>query len=125
MIHLRFKPLGGAQEMVVGPAARFRIAGNFIRKGESREIVAQYANHFWHIDDQVFTTYETSEKVLIHFEDAEGGKSPIYGPFNGVKVIDGSCYIADELFAKFMDTSLVWHDHQSDTFWPNMVIAAA
>ena len=122
MLHLQFQGSGPAQNATLGPSASFRVSGNFIRNAEDGQILARYHNHFWEIDGKFFTRYDCPEKVRIHFEDAEGGQTEFYGPFDSIWVADGSVYAAGKLFAKFVDQTLLWHDHETDTFWPVMIL---
>lgn len=125
MLHLHFKGHEPGNEATLGPAASFRISGNFIRDAESGEILARYLNHFWHVGDKCFTHYACPERPLMHFEDLEGGHTPHYGPISDLSVADGSVHSKDKLVAKFMDPTLLWHDIQSDTYWPILILAEA
>ena len=122
MLSLHFRGTTPLRQSTLGPAACFRVAGNFIRDGETGNILARYHNHFWDVDGVHYTSYECREPVVMRFEDFEGGSSDSHGSFPGVYVADGSVYANDKLVAKFMDTSLLWHDHETDTFWPNMIL---
>jgi hypothetical protein len=75
------------------------------------------------VGDKHFTRYECPEKVWMHFEDLEGGPTPLYGPFIDLSVTDGSVHEKDKLIAKFIDPNLLWHDIQSDTYWQNMILS--
>lgn len=123
MLHLHFKGDGG-REATLGPVKRFRVASNFIRDADSGEILARYLNHFWHVGDKVFTHYVCPERPLMYFEDLEGGKTPTYGPFADLSVVDGSVHVKDKLVAKFIDPTLLWHDVESDTYWPTMMLSS-
>ena len=123
MLHLHFRGQAG-HEATLGPAESFRISGNFIRDAESGEILARYLNHFWHVEDKSFTHYECPERPRMHFEDSEGGQTPIYGPFTGLSVSDGSVHVGDKLVAKFIDPNLLWHDTESDTYWPILMLSS-
>ena len=103
-----------------GPSGSFKVGGNFIRDDQDR-IVAAYKNHCWQVGGKTFSRYDCKQAVIVHFEDVAGGKTDAYGPFVHPWVADGSAYCIQRLFAKFMDTTLLWHDHQTDTFWPWMV----
>jgi hypothetical protein len=124
MIHLHFRGHGVGREATLGPAASFRIAGNFIRDLEGGEILARYLNHFWHVQNQCFTRYVCPDTAYIHFEDIEGGKTDYYGPFRGISVSDGSMHVGDKLVAKFMDPTVLWEDTQSNTYWHNLILSA-
>lgn len=121
MLYLHFKA-SPTQRATLGPAHRFRVAGNFIRDADSGGILARYHNHFWEVNGEHFTGYECPAQVSMRFEDVEGGSTEAYGPFDKLVAADGSIYGADKLVAKFVDQTLLWHDHQSDTYWPNMIL---
>ena len=46
----------------------------------------------------------------MHFEDAEGGSTPVYGHFLSLSVTDELVHEKDKLIAKFIDPTLLWHD---------------
>ena len=121
MLHLQFKGSTPPRGATIGPAPRFRVAGNFIRDADSGNILARYHNHFWDVNGEHYTGYGPREPVMMRFEDNEGGSSDAYGPFADIYVADGSVYGAGKLVAKFIDQTLLWHDHQADTFWPNLI----
>lgn len=125
MIEIRFSGTSPNYHSIIGPAQRFRVAGNFIREADTGNILARYHNHYWEVNARHYTHYRCENPIRLYFEDAEGGKSDVYGPYPGVEVADGSAYAENKLVAKFMDTTLLWHDHQGDTFWPNMIIESA
>lgn len=125
MISLFFKGMAAHQSATLGPAEGFCIAGNFIREVGTEEILARYQNHFWHVDKLCFTHYETQGRVKVHFDDGRGGATEDYGPYDKVNISNGSVYLGDKLFAKFSEESLTWHDMQSETYWPQMMLLAA
>jgi hypothetical protein len=125
MITLEFKGSTPLRHSTLGPARRFRVAGNFIRDADTGNILARYHNHFWDVNGQHYTGYECKDAATLRFADAEGGSSDAYGPFPGLYVADGSVYGNDKLVAKFVDQTLLWHDHQADAFWPNMFVECA
>src|SRR5215212_7553971 len=92
MLHLQFVGMLPADSATIGPAHRFRIAGNFIRDAQTGDILANYLNHFWHVQGKCFTRYDCGGPVLMHFEDLEGGETPHYGPFDDLSVADGSVH---------------------------------
>jgi hypothetical protein len=125
MLYLEFGSVNDRiNHQQIGPSAFYRVGGNFIRDDQGL-IVSSYKNHCWFLADRAYTRYDTKQRVLVHFEDQQGGKSDAFGPYDGPWVADGSAYCEDKLFAKFMDTTLLWHNHESDTFWPWMVWSPA
>src|SRR5687768_11888239 len=121
MATLTFQGEGPASMVTLGPAPRFRVSGNFIRDLHGR-ILARYHHHYWEAEGRHFSRYDCRPPVAIHFEDVEGGCTETYGPFQKFWVADGSVYADGNLVCKFMDPTLMWHDHQGDTFWPILVI---
>ena len=124
MITLIFKNESPGDTVRLGPLPNFRVSSNFIRDPASGQILARYHNHFWEADGKFFTRYDCPNRVSIHFEDLEGGKTDTYGPYASLWVADGSLHAGGKLFTKFVDQTLMWHDHQSDTYWPVMVLSA-
>src|SRR5687767_1508277 len=109
MIRLLFGGVSRAQDVALGPAPAFRIAGNFIRQLPDGKVVAAYHNHQWQVGEGHYSRYDCNEPTLLHFEDAEGTPTAGYGPFNKLFIADGTMYANDELFAKFIDETLNWH----------------
>jgi hypothetical protein len=122
MIRLEFKATQPAQMVVLGPAPWFRVAGNFIRQGPKGDIVGAYRNHFWEVGGGFFTRYDCREMVMIHFEDAAGGPSEKFGPYEQLWVADGVFYSNNRLFAKYHEHTVLWHCYNTDTYWPTLVI---
>src|SRR5690606_22335118 len=107
MIRLKFHGMQDSQSVVVGPAAGFRVAGNFLRESPSSEVLGEYRRHQWRVRDDHFSHYECLDPCNVHFEDAEGTRSRVFGPFDSVHVADGTMYMGDTLFAKFIDETLL------------------
>jgi hypothetical protein len=103
----------------------FRSTGNFIRQGPQGKVVATFHNYTWETDGRHYTSYDVEGSATIHFEDALGGESVVYGPFDSIKTTDGVMRVKDELFSKFINETQLWHDIKNDTYWPVMVIKAA
>src|SRR5690606_15592927 len=120
-----FGGLSTSQEATIGPAAAFRVAGNFIRQHPSGNIVARYEHHHWCKDDEHFSRYECIDRVHIHFEDTEGGRTQSFGPFSTLLAADGTLYADKELFARFSEETVNWHCYPLETYWPVMVIESA
>jgi hypothetical protein len=124
MISLVFGGPSVADKAVVGPAAGFRIAGNFVRELPGGTIVAQYERFHWTIRGNHYTTYECVGPVIAYFEEQLGGKSTVFGPFGELRCADGVMYADKEFFARFIEESLLWSSVITKTHWPMIVIAA-
>jgi hypothetical protein len=124
MIHLLFGGIASANDVKVGPAHAFKIAGNFIRALPADEVVASYHNHQWQIGNDHFSRYDCTKPVYIHFEAADGTRTAAFGPFGKLVTADGTMYADEELFAKFIDETINWHSYELETYWPTLVITA-
>src|SRR3569623_1437912 len=122
VIRLEFNGSSPLRSANLWPATSFRVAGNFIRDAETGRILARFHNHFWDVNGQHYTGYRCPDRLTVRFENVEGGSSETNGPFDGIFVADGSVYANETLIAKFIDQTLLWHEHATDTFWPNMIL---
>jgi hypothetical protein len=125
MIRLRFEAMQSARSVMVGPAEGFRVAGNFLRELPSNTVLGEYSRHQWHVGDGHFSSYDCHEICYVYFADAEGVRSRIFGPFDGVHVADGTMYTVEKLFAKFIDETVLWHSFELESYWPSMIITDA
>ena len=125
MIELRFENGTRNAAIVLGPAPWFRVSGNFIRQGPHGTISGTFRMHHWEVNARHFARYDCDGPVLVHFEDAEGGKTEDFGPFNRVYAQDGVMHVEKELFAKFLEETQMWHVFPIETYWPVMVIKSA
>lgn len=126
MIRLKFASMQhDVHAAVLGPAAGFRAAGNFLRQLPDNAVVAAYYSHQWHIGSQHFSRYDAMDPCLVHFTDVEGTASQCFGPFDLLHVADGTMYAGDKLFAKFIDETLNWHSFELENYWPNLIVTGA
>jgi len=121
MLYMSFKGATPVEDVLLGPAPRFRIVGKALHDGNESGPLASHENRFWHIGDKCFLRCECRGAASVQFNDAE--RSVTYGPFRSVTVIDGAVYGNDELLATFVDDDLLWMDRRSQTIWPIMVFA--
>jgi hypothetical protein len=125
MIRLRFYNGSPTEAVMLGPAPWFRIAGNFIREGPHGAIVGSFLRHHWEVQAKHFLRYDCEGESLVHFEDHGGGASQDFGPFSCFSSADGALYGNNELFAKFVEESQLWHCYPTENYWPIIVIQAA
>lgn len=124
MITLHFDAMQAQRSITVGPAEGFRVGGNFLRQLPDNTVLGYYSRHQWHVRDGHFSRYDCREKCLIYFTDREGTRSETFGPFDSLHVADGTMYMQDKLFAKFIDETLLWHSFELENYWPNLIIAS-
>jgi hypothetical protein len=122
MIRLKFSGIQSAHDVTIGPEAGFRAAGNFLRTLPANAVVGEYMKHQWCVQDRFFSRYDCMEPCIIYFTDAEGTPTKCFGPFQSVHTADGTMYADDELFAKFIDESLLWHSFRLETWWPSLIL---
>ena len=125
MIRLKFEAMQDARSVWVGPAEGFRVAGNFLRELPSHAVIGEYSRHQWHIGEGHFSRYDCNDRCYVHFTDAEGARSRVFGPFEGLRVADGTMYTKEKLFAKFIDETVLWHSFELESYWPSMILTAA
>ena len=122
MVKLQFGSLLSAEDVQVGPAPWFRIAGNFIRQGPHDSIVGMLERHQWRLGSHYYTRIATDDTVRLHFEDAFGDQSPVYGPFSKMVIADGAVHVDQGLFAKFVEETQLWHAIRTENYWPTMIV---
>jgi hypothetical protein len=109
--------------VALGPAPWFRISGNRIRQGPSGQIVAEFRNHQWQVGGRAYSRLNAKDSTCVRFEDASGVPTEAFGPFNDFSVIDGTIHLRNELFAKFVEETQLWHCCPTETYWPVIVIS--
>jgi hypothetical protein len=115
--------MASTNDEVLGPAFGFRVAGNFLRQLPADNVVGYYRRHQWWVKDKPFTSYECRDRCVIYFQDTEGTRTEVFGPYQKITAPDGTMYADADLFAKFMEESILWHSYVLDTYWPSLVIA--
>jgi hypothetical protein len=86
------------------------------------KVVSTFHNYTWEAEGRYFTSYDVEGPVVVQFEDALGGQSAVYGPFDSINTTDGVMRVKNELVAKFINETQLWHDIKNDTYWPVLVI---
>jgi hypothetical protein len=125
MISLIFESEQLAKTTKLAPAPFFRITGNFISQGPDEAVVAQFRNHFWDMQGQnYFTQYACHDRMVVHFEDAFGKASELFGPFDKLTIADGVVYANGQLFARFSEETQLWHCYKTDTYWLSLIVAS-
>ena len=124
MIRLHFSGGSTGASEIIGPAPWFRISGNFVRMGPHGTISGTFHLHHWEVAGHHFPRYDSdiSQPVTVHFEDADGGPTPDFGPFEKLYAEDGVMHADGKLFAKFIEETVLWHCFLSETYWPVLII---
>jgi hypothetical protein len=124
LITLHFDGFQQHHGTTVGPAEGFRVAGNFLRQLPGEHVVGQYARRQWHVNGRHFSRYDCRDSCRVYFLDAGGARSETFGPFEMLFVADGTMYAGDQLFAKFIDETLLWHSFELENYWPSLIISS-
>jgi len=124
MIRLQFRGVREVDGTELGPSSGFRIAGNFVRELPSENVVARFERYHWTVNGKFYMAYDCLEPAIVYFEEALGGTSPAFGPFDDIHTADGVMYCNKEFFAKFVEESLLWLSVRTETHWPMLVIAS-
>jgi hypothetical protein len=122
MIHLHLEQGDTSECADIGPAPWFRVSGNFIRQGPHGEIIGTFRHHHWEVNSRQCVIIRCTEPVLIHFEDAAGGKSEDFGPIDSFQARDGVLLVQGKPFAKFVEETQLWHCYPTENFWPVLVV---
>ncbi len=125
MVRLKFEAMIDAHSIVLGPCEGFRVAGNFLREMPGNAVLGSYYRHQWHVRDGHFSRYDSLDACRLCFADAEGTLSPAFGPFLKLHAADGTVYADEQLFAKFIDETLLWHSFELESYWPSLIIERA
>lgn len=110
--------------VIVGPAPWFKLVRTSLRMGPVEAQVGQLENHQWKIHGRFFTAFHLDEASTIHFEPATGAGGIAHGPFDDVKVADGTVYADERAIARFDDATEAWHSTLDGSFWPIVVVVA-
>ena len=126
MIFLRFE--GGPEptpSLVLGPSSCFHFISRFLRQGPEGMIVGAVRDHIWEIEGKRYPRYFCTEPHIIRFNGSKnGGEAIRLGPLSRTWGEDGLLHPDFQMRAKSDDTSLLWHEFKTDTFWPEMIIEA-
>ena len=110
--------------VIVGPAPWFKLVRSTLRMGPAEAQVGHLENHQWKIHGRLFTAFHLDEASTIHFEGAAGTGGEAHGPFDDVKVADGTVYADQRAIASFDESSDAWHCTIDGTTWPIVVVVA-
>lgn len=122
MVRISFESVIPEHAVILGPAPYFRISGHLLRQGPENEIVGHYQNHFWEIQDDLFSRCDLRTPASIHFEDAFGAATDAFGPFEHLFISDGVVYADHKPFARFIEDRRCWLACNTEACWPVLLI---
>lgn len=124
MISLRMLSSFSGDSPVLGPAPVVVITGERMTLGE-RE-VAVHRNGQWHHDGRHYTAILMDSPARVSFEDDSGNRSLSYGPFETLKVVDGTIRTGDDfrdVLARLDEGSKHWIIYGMPGEWIRAVFA--
>ena len=108
-----------------GPYAALRFEGEVLREVAGGPVIARHAHHAWHADGATYVRLDCRARVQVHFEQADGSRSTMYGPYESVSFLNGIAYANHEIFA-FVDRTVPdWYSHEEERHWAIMIVQAA
>jgi hypothetical protein len=110
--------------VIVGPAPWFKLVRASLRMGPVELPVGELTNHQWKIHGRYFTAFHLDEASTVHFEAAAGAGSVAHGPFEEIKVSDGTLYADDRPIARFDEALASWQSALDGSAWPTVVVVA-
>jgi len=122
-ITLHFSGIHRGLDITLGPHSVVMVSGNFMTAERADTVIANYVRHQWRVGQDHFSSYRCHDPTMIHFEDQAGLSTERFGPFEELFVADGTMYADNELFAKFIDETVLWHSFRLETWWPRLVIS--
>lgn len=128
MIRLVFDETDPMQTEEIPPAPYFRFDHETIRRGPDNHPVARRRpDDLWEITDTDKLHFRGSceGRAQICFEDDGGNASRCFGPYDHVRVADGTINGDDRVIALFLDDSRRWMSLTDRTDWPAVVVKAA
>lgn len=100
------------------PCPAVAITGERLTVGGAE--VATHHNGQWHHGGRHFTAILLDSAAVVHFEDDGGKASPVYGPFNRVRIVDGSIRAGDgfrDVLARLDERSKHWEVYGEPGEW--------
>lgn len=126
MIHVRLlHPMNG-ESPAFDPSAHVVITGERMMLGG--EEVATHHNGQWHHGDQHYTVIHLDSMAKVHFENDTGTTSSVHGPFDRLKVVDGSIRIGEgykDVLARLDEGSKHWELYGEPGQWLRAIFLPA
>lgn len=121
---LEFSEVGPAPATRCGPYEELR-ADALTLRGPGGDEIAQHRDHSWFVGGRRFFRIDCSGIVRVHFEDADGVWSAVYGPFLHFSSADGMAYADGEIVAHVDVDACLWYVHREQRYWKEMVVVPA
>jgi hypothetical protein len=125
MITLNFRGLRSVDDASLRAPAGFRISENFMYELPGNTAVCAYRNHHWWVEEKPFARYDCADRLLMRFQSRDKTPTQVFGPFHTMFVADGTVYADEQLFAKHLDETLLWHSFKLETYWPDLLVLPA
>jgi hypothetical protein len=126
MIHVRMLHPVNGESAALDRAADLVITGETMTVGGVE--VATHDNGQWHYQGEHYTTILLDSPVRVRFEDDGGRSSLVHGPFDRLKVVDGSIRTGDrysDVLARLDERSKHWEVYGEPGEWLRAVFAPA
>jgi hypothetical protein len=124
-LKLIFAEAGPAATLQLGPFPEIRISGEALRAERGGEVLARHQKHAWLVQQRSFFRLDCPSPVRLHFENAYGESSPVYGPFVQFSMADGMAFGDGVIYANLDLETRRWYDHRGQRYWPELVVKSA
>jgi hypothetical protein len=125
MLTLVFGQPGPAPALERGPFELLRCDAKFLRAGRDGEVIAQHQDHSWYIGAHRFFRIDCDGPVQVYFENPDGKRSAVFGPFFHFSSADGVAYGDGEICAHVDVDACLWYCHRNEGYWGEMVVLPA
>ena len=126
MLHIRFHSPVLSDEALPAPVPEVIVSGERLLAGGKE--VATHHNNSWHHAGRVFTVVLVEGACRVRFESAGAPAPAEYGPYSGVKVVDGSIRFGPEyreMVARLDEANERWVLYSGPGAWDRAVIVPA
>lgn len=114
MLFLRLDQLVSQPKLISAPW--FELDGKYLRKGPTRELVAEHVNDNWRLEGAYCFSLTFISPACVHYGESADG------PFHRLRLADGYIHADERLFAKLLSDSKHWECYQRGQLWSTLAI---
>ena len=123
MLSIAFPVPRGCPALPIEPATLLRVAGNLLLDPTQSKPLATYAEGFWLVGNDPYTSFEIQGPAQVHGEDRAGERSTAIGPFAALKFCDGALRVVDAgMVALYDERRDEWCLYPEGKYYPVLVI---
>jgi hypothetical protein len=102
----------------------FRVERHELRAGPTERLVGHLSNRQWRVEGNQYGELQALPGSTLHFEDAYGPATRELGPFQSLRISDGTLIGDGKLLARFDEDTYLWRCAATREAFPCLVVAA-